>query len=143
MIKRKKPSLLLTPYKPIDQAATTVNKRNDEGILDCYRSGPPARSAALPDRSPCEVLAGGGRPALSRQLLPSCHIPAGSPLLPGLHAVHAALSSHPILSKRIHLLPTSSWHMTVLDGVREEECEPGMWPPGKEKQLLRRMYGRI
>jgi hypothetical protein len=26
--------------------------------------------------------------------------------------------------------------MTILDGVREKECEPGMWPPGKEKQPL-------
>ena len=26
--------------------------------------------------------------------------------------------------------------MTVLDGVREKECEPGMWPPGLEKQPL-------
>lgn len=26
--------------------------------------------------------------------------------------------------------------MTVLDGVREEECEPGMWPEGLEKQPL-------
>jgi len=26
--------------------------------------------------------------------------------------------------------------MTVLDGVREKECEPRMWPPGKEKQPL-------
>jgi hypothetical protein len=26
--------------------------------------------------------------------------------------------------------------MTIFDGVREEECEPGMWPEGKEKQSL-------
>jgi hypothetical protein len=65
-----------------------------------------------------------------------CRVPADSPLLPGLRAVHAALSSHPILSKRIRLLPPASWHMTVLDGVREKECEPGMWPLGKEKKPL-------
>lgn len=65
-----------------------------------------------------------------------CHVPANSPLLPGLRAVYAALSSHPVLSKHIHLLPPASWHMTVVDGVREGECEPGMWPTGKEKQPL-------
>jgi hypothetical protein len=65
-----------------------------------------------------------------------CRVPDDSPLLPGLRAVHAAISSHPYFSKRIHLLPPASWHMTVLDGVREKECEPGMWPPGKEKQPL-------
>lgn len=26
--------------------------------------------------------------------------------------------------------------MTVLDGVRETECEPGMWPEGLEKKPL-------
>lgn len=26
--------------------------------------------------------------------------------------------------------------MTVFDGAREKECEPGMWPPGMEKQPL-------
>jgi hypothetical protein len=65
-----------------------------------------------------------------------CHVPPDSPLLSGMRAVHDALSSHPNLSKRIHLLPPASWHMTILDGVRERECEPGMWPPGKDKQPL-------
>ncbi|KAH8819017.1 RNA ligase/cyclic nucleotide phosphodiesterase [Xylogone sp. PMI_703] len=65
-----------------------------------------------------------------------CHVPLDSPIQPGLYVVHSALKSHPILSKRIHLLPIPSWHMTVFDGVREKECEPGMWPPGKEKQPL-------
>ena len=65
-----------------------------------------------------------------------CHVPADSPLMPGLRALYATLRSHPIISKRIHLLPQSSWHMTILDGVREKECEPGMWPPGKEKEPL-------
>lgn len=65
-----------------------------------------------------------------------CHVPADSALLPGMRALHSTLSSHPVLSKRIHLLPPPSWHMTVLDGVREVECEPGMWPPGKEKEPL-------
>ena len=65
-----------------------------------------------------------------------CHVPAGSSLLPGLRAVHVALSCHPVLSKRLHLLPPESWHMTVLDCARENECEPGYWPSGKEKQQL-------
>lgn len=65
-----------------------------------------------------------------------CHVPADSPLQPGLNAVHASLSSHPVLSKLIHLLPKDSWHMTVVDGVRDTECEPGMWPPGMEKLPL-------
>ncbi len=34
-----------------------------------------------------------------------CHVPGDSTLLPGLRSVYAALSSHPILSKRIHLCP--------------------------------------
>ncbi|KAH6962025.1 RNA ligase/cyclic nucleotide phosphodiesterase [Ilyonectria sp. MPI-CAGE-AT-0026] len=65
-----------------------------------------------------------------------CHIPAGSPLLPGLHRVHDTLGSHPTLSRMIRLVPQESWHMTVLDGVRETECEPGMWPQGLEKEPL-------
>jgi len=65
-----------------------------------------------------------------------CHLPADSPLQPGFRALHAAFSSNPMLSKLIRLLPQSSWHMTVLDGAREIECEPGMWPEGKEKHAL-------
>ncbi|RDW56756.1 hypothetical protein BP6252_13979 [Coleophoma cylindrospora] len=65
-----------------------------------------------------------------------CHIPSTAPIIPGLHAIYDTFSTHPTLSQRIHLLPPSSWHMTVLDGVREEECEPGMWAIGKEKQPL-------
>ncbi|KAM5350807.1 hypothetical protein ACJ41O_007312 [Fusarium nematophilum] len=66
-----------------------------------------------------------------------CHIPLSSPLIPGLHKVYTTLASHPTLAKVFRLLPPSSWHMTVFDGVREEECEPGMWPPGLAKQPLR------
>ena len=65
-----------------------------------------------------------------------CHLLVDSPLPPGLRALHGALNSHLVFSNQIHLLPPASWHMTVLDGVRETECEPGMWPPGKEKQPL-------
>lgn len=65
-----------------------------------------------------------------------CHVPADSPLQPGMNALHASLSSHPVLSNLVHLLPKPSWHMTVVDGVRDTECEPGMWPPGMEKLPL-------
>ncbi|KAF2016908.1 hypothetical protein BU24DRAFT_448702 [Aaosphaeria arxii CBS 175.79] len=65
-----------------------------------------------------------------------CHVPPKSPLIPRLQKLYNALQSHPMISKRIQLLPPSSWHMTVLDGVREKECEPGMWPAGKEKAPL-------
>ncbi|KAL7921667.1 RNA ligase/cyclic nucleotide phosphodiesterase [Trichoderma austrokoningii] len=50
-----------------------------------------------------------------------CHLPATSPLQPGLNAVYKSLSSHPVLSKLIHLLPQDSWHMTVLDGIHGTE----------------------
>lgn len=65
-----------------------------------------------------------------------CHIPLSSPLIPGLQEVYKTFDSHPTLSKVVRLLPPASWHMTVFDGVREEECEPGMWPPGLAKQPL-------
>ncbi|KAF5535193.1 RNA ligase cyclic nucleotide phosphodiesterase [Fusarium mexicanum] len=65
-----------------------------------------------------------------------CHIPAESPLLVGLWDVYNTIASHPTLSKSFRLLPPDSWHMTVFDGVREEECEPGMWPEGLEKLPL-------
>lgn len=53
-----------------------------------------------------------------------------------MQVAYTALESHPMLSTRIHLLPPSSWHMTIFDGFREKECEPGMWPEGKEKEEL-------
>lgn len=65
-----------------------------------------------------------------------CHVPPDSPVLPGLWVLHDALKSHPTLSSKIHLLPPASWHMTVFDGIREQECEPGMWPADKLKQPL-------
>ncbi|KAH7363391.1 RNA ligase/cyclic nucleotide phosphodiesterase [Plectosphaerella cucumerina] len=65
-----------------------------------------------------------------------CHIPPSSPLLPGLQNAYDTISAHPKFAKVIRLLPPSSWHMTVFDGVREQECEPGMWPPGLAKKPL-------
>jgi hypothetical protein len=65
-----------------------------------------------------------------------CHIPPHSPLQTGLQAAYSALGAHPTLSQIVKLVPPASWHMTVLDGVREIECEPGMWPEGLEKKEL-------
>jgi hypothetical protein len=65
-----------------------------------------------------------------------CHVPTDSPLLCILQAFHNRLGSHPMLSKLIHLLPPSSWHMTIFDCMRETECEPGMWPSGMLKVPL-------
>ncbi|KAL7893659.1 RNA ligase/cyclic nucleotide phosphodiesterase [Trichoderma sp. SZMC 28014] len=58
-----------------------------------------------------------------------CHLPPTSPLQPGLNAVYASLSSHPVLSKLIHLLPKVSWHMTVLGGIHGDQITPGKRPP--------------
>ncbi|RFU26914.1 hypothetical protein B7463_g9423, partial [Scytalidium lignicola] len=57
-----------------------------------------------------------------------CHIPADSPIQAGLQAFYANLKCHPVLSKGIHILPPASWHMTVLDGIREIERDPRLWP---------------
>ncbi|CAO2649978.1 Nn.00g012700.m01.CDS01 [Neocucurbitaria sp. VM-36] len=65
-----------------------------------------------------------------------CHVPLDSPILPGLQSLYTALKNHLRFLGRISLLPPASWHMTVVDGICEKECEPGMWPPGQEKQPL-------
>ena len=65
-----------------------------------------------------------------------CHIPLNSLLQTGLRNVYNALGSHPTLGKVIRLVPPESWHMTVLDGARESECQPGMWPEDMEKKPL-------
>jgi hypothetical protein len=66
----------------------------------------------------------------------TCHIPANSPLLPSLHTVYDMLKTHSTLSKYIHLLPPSSWHMTVFEGVCDKIRTPKSWPPGKANQTL-------
>ncbi|RSL59572.1 hypothetical protein CEP54_007256 [Fusarium duplospermum] len=56
---------------------------------------------------------------------------------PGLHKIYNSLSSHPTFSKVLRLLtPFVLAHDGLFDGVREKECEPGMWPPGLAKQPL-------
>ncbi|TPX16633.1 uncharacterized protein E0L32_003574 [Thyridium curvatum] len=68
-----------------------------------------------------------------------CHLPADCPLLPGLRDLYSALAAHPVLSKKVHLLPPASWHMTVFDGVRDSEREPVLWPEGKHELPLAEM----
>ncbi|KAH0841384.1 hypothetical protein AYO21_04981 [Fonsecaea monophora] len=65
-----------------------------------------------------------------------CHIPLDSPLISGLRAIHDALGSHATLAHFFRLVPPETWHMTVLDGVREIECEGDMWPEDLEKRPL-------
>lgn len=65
-----------------------------------------------------------------------CHLPAESLLQPGLNSVYASLSSHPVLSKLIHLLPKDSWHMTVLGGIHGDKVTPGKRPPGFQGRSL-------
>lgn len=65
-----------------------------------------------------------------------CHIPLDSPLISGLRAIYNALGSHPTLSRFFRLVPPETWHMTVLDGVREIECEGDMWPEDLAKKPL-------
>lgn len=65
-----------------------------------------------------------------------CHLPSDCPLLPGLRKLYDAFETHPTLARKVQLLPQASWHMTIFDGIRERECEPGMWPIGMEKLPL-------
>ncbi|KXT17709.1 hypothetical protein AC579_9034 [Pseudocercospora musae] len=65
-----------------------------------------------------------------------CMIEDESEIYRGLKAVYDALAEHPILSKKVHVMPPDSWHMTMLDCVGEDNREPGWWPPGKEQQPL-------
>jgi hypothetical protein len=65
-----------------------------------------------------------------------CHLSPDSPLAAGLRKVYDTVKSHPTLGALIRLVPMASWHMTIFDGVREFECEPGMWPLGMAKKPL-------
>lgn len=56
-----------------------------------------------------------------------CHIPPQSPLLQALRSLYARIGAHPFAS-RVTLLPPSSWHMTVIEGVCDQIREPGRWP---------------
>lgn len=65
-----------------------------------------------------------------------CHVPLDSPVVKALKTAYDAYSVEPWLRKYIRLMPPESWHMTVFDGIREREAEPGMWPEGSEKLSL-------
>ncbi|CAK7267926.1 hypothetical protein SEPCBS57363_002840 [Sporothrix epigloea] len=65
-----------------------------------------------------------------------CHLPADSPLIERIIEAQKTLGAHPTFAKSIRFMPSSSFHMTVFDGARETECEPGMWPEGREKHPL-------
>lgn len=65
-----------------------------------------------------------------------CKIQEGTSIYQGIKAVYDALAKHTILSKKIHIMPPNSWHMTILDCVSEENRSPGWWPPGKSQQKL-------
>lgn len=55
-----------------------------------------------------------------------CHLPEDGPAYAALMHVHerlAAVSAH-----RHALLPPSSWHMTVFEGVCDQIRDPGRWP---------------
>lgn len=65
-----------------------------------------------------------------------CPLQKESPLWYALHAVRDTIQRHEKIAQKMHLLPPKSWHMTVLDGVNEEDRKPGHWPSGKEQQPL-------
>ncbi|KAK0387058.1 hypothetical protein NLU13_5371 [Sarocladium strictum] len=65
-----------------------------------------------------------------------CHLAPDAPLRAGMRKVYDAVRTHPTLASKIRLVPQASWHMTVFDGVREFECESGMWPVGLAKRPL-------
>lgn len=73
-----------------------------------------------------------GAPSLYKGNTTICHIPPTSLVLPKLHRIYDALRSHPTLSSLMYLVPPSSWHMTILGGVRDKVRDRGTWPPSKE-----------
>ncbi|RUM20430.1 DUF1868 domain-containing protein [Rhizobium vallis] len=56
-----------------------------------------------------------------------CHLDPGSGLSSALLDLHKVLRTHR-LSHLYTLLPPSSWHMTVFEGVVDARREPGYWP---------------
>lgn len=51
--------------------------------------------------------------------------------MPLLHQIYDFLSSHAGFSSKIALLPPSSWHMTIIEGVTDVYREEALWPPLK------------
>ncbi|CEJ83187.1 hypothetical protein VHEMI03208 [[Torrubiella] hemipterigena] len=59
------------------------------------------------------------------------HIPPTSPLLAVLYQLYASISQQSTLRTKVALLPPSSWHMTVIEGVTNADCDPAKWPRGR------------
>jgi hypothetical protein len=58
-----------------------------------------------------------------------CHLPATGPLHSALWALHDELSRSPLAAAGLYtLLPPSSWHMTVFEGVCDQVRDDGFWP---------------
>lgn len=55
-----------------------------------------------------------------------CHLPDDGPARAALMDVHDRLAALP--ARRHALLPPSSWHMTVFEGVCDQIRDPGRWP---------------
>lgn len=72
-----------------------------------------------------------------------CHLPADSCLQPAMWNIYDAYKSHSTLFKYIKLMPPESWHVTIFDGLREVECEPGMWPEDLRKEPLPQATARF
>lgn len=77
-----------------------------------------------------------GAPALYEGNTTVCHIHPASPILPKLQNIYNALRTHPTLSSLMYLVPPSSWHVTILGGVRDKIRSDGTWPLGKENLTL-------
>lgn len=59
------------------------------------------------------------------------HIPPTSPLLPVLQQLYAYISQQADIATKVALLPPSSWHMTIIEGVCKAHREETQWPPSK------------
>ncbi|CEJ87087.1 hypothetical protein VHEMI04297 [[Torrubiella] hemipterigena] len=59
------------------------------------------------------------------------HIPPTSPILGALTQLYAFISQQIALNTKVALLPPSSWHMTVIEGVVNEDRDPAKWPQGR------------
>jgi len=62
------------------------------------------------------------------------HLSPTSAMYTSLLALHAKLAASP-LSHLYALLPPSSWHMTVFEGVCDTERHPGHWPSDLPRDL--------
>lgn len=59
------------------------------------------------------------------------HIPPASPLLPVLCQLYASISQQADINTKVVMLPPSSWHMTIIEGVTDAHREETQWPPGE------------